>query len=311
MKLFKTITPPLWRVMVFLCLFVLISGLIGPRIISAGIMLRDGFGIYGGIGKAMIFGCIAFVLLARHSKKQFKINAWQRTQTGWFVAALVAFGIASGGIDGLIAGQQTWSNVVAAHGGLLLAVAFAGLGTFGVPNIRHLWHTYRQELVRAALLSVAFYVFLWVVYALWQPLASIVMWSVQGLLGITNLQAVVVPPNTLIFDKFGITIAEYCSGIESIALFTSLYAVVGLLDWPHVNRRRYFMIFPFALLMLFCLNIVRVYGLIIAGYYINPDIAFSLFHTYAGMVFFIVYSIIFWAIAYKYLVTKPPAGQKT
>jgi len=55
---------------------------------------------------------------------------------------------------------------------------------------------------------------------------------------------------------------------------------------------------------LFVLNIVRVYGLIMAGYYINPEIAFSLFHTYAGMVFFILYSAVFWAVAYRYLINR-------
>jgi exosortase/archaeosortase family protein len=59
-----------------------------------------------------------------------------------------------------------------------------------------------------------------------------------------------------------------------------------------------------ALLLLFGLNILRVYVLVMAGYYINPQIAFSLFHTYAGMVFFIIYSGIFWAVSYKWMLQK-------
>ena len=109
-------------------------------------------------------------------------------------------------------------------------------------------------------------------------------------------------------DKFGITVAEFCSGIESIALFTALYAIVGLLDRHRLNIKRYLWIFPIALVLLFGLNIVRVYSLIMAGYYIDPEIAFSLFHTYAGMVFFILYSVVFWLVAYKYLLKAPRKG---
>ena len=172
----------------------------------------------------------------------------------------------------------------------------------GWANLTRLWDAYRRQLQLAAGIAVAFFAFLTLVYALWQPLASVVMYCVDALLRLTGLVTLVVPPNTLILDKFGITIAEYCSGIESIALFTGLYLIVGLLDWPRLNRRRYFIVFPFALLLLMALNVVRVYGLIVAGYFINPEIAFSLFHTYAGLVFFIIYSAIFWAVAYKHLV---------
>jgi exosortase/archaeosortase family protein len=111
----------------------------------------------------------------------------------------------------------------------------------------------------------------------------------------------ILPPRTLLFNKFGINIIEYCSGIESIALFTGLYALIGVLDWQRFNHKRVIYIFPIGLIILFLFNILRVFVLILGGYYINPSIAFSLFHTYAGMVFFILYSIIFWAVSYKSL----------
>lgn len=305
MKLLKTITPLLWRVIVFLCLFLLISGIAGPRIISGGILFKDGFGLYGGVGKALIFALIAFFLLARHNKTQVVLTPWQPLLLGWLVASFIAFMASWAGVDGLLAGDRQPMNLILAHSGLLLSIICAVIACMGPKNIQLLWRQYSREALISVGLAVAFYVFLTVVYALWQPLASVVLWGVGGLLDISGLKSMIVPPHTLIFDKFGITIAEYCSGIESIALFTSLYAVVGLLDWHRINKRRYFMVFPFALLVLFGLNIVRVYALIMAGYHINQEIAFSLFHTYAGMVFFILYSAVFWALAYKYLLGKP------
>lgn len=301
MKLLQAITPLLWRVIAFVLFFVVISGLIGPKVISGGILFRDGFSIYGGIGKAAIFGIIAFVLLARHNKRRVTLEPWNSRLAMWFVVAVVFLALAWTGVSGLLAGDRTLMNLGLAHGGLLLSIVLIAVGCFGINNLGVIWRKYKREIIKSVVIGVAFYFFLLAVYALWQPLASIVLSGVTGLLNMSGLPSMYVPPHTLVFDKFGITVAEFCSGIESIALFTGLYVIVGLLDWKRLNRSRYFIVFPLALLALFGLNILRVYALIMAGYYINAEIAFSLFHTYAGMVFFILYSIAFWGIFYKYL----------
>lgn len=309
-KLQKTITPLQWRVIVFGLLFVIISGIIGPRIISGGIMFRDGFVAYGGIGKAVLFSLVAFALLVRHNKTKLLLGAWQPTLLYWAMAAVVCFAFSWGAISLLLAGERTFTNLFLAHAGLVAGPTFTALGCFGIGNVERVWTAYRREIVYSFAIGVSFYLFLQLVYLLWQPLASVVLVSVNSLLGLSGLEATVAPPNTLMFDKFGITIAEFCSGVESIALFTGLYAIMGLLDWKKLNKKRYFAVFPAALLGLCVFNILRVYGLIMAGYYINPEIAFSLFHTYAGMVFFIIYSAIFWAIAYNYLLGRKTAPSK-
>lgn len=301
----KTITPLLRRVIVFLVIFVIISGISGPRIIDGDILFRDGFALYGGFGKALIFGIIAFALLIRRNTSTIALQAWHWNLLGWAVVSGIAFFVSWVAVSNLLNDQRSAMNLIAAHLGLLLSIVCAAIACLGSANIRALWDNYRREIINSILIAGAFYLFLTVVYALWNPLATVVLHSVKLLLDITGLSATIAPPHTLILDKFGITVAQYCSGIESIALFTGLYAIVGLLDWERLNKRRYFIVFPVALLFLFGLNIVRVYGLIIAGYYIDPQIAFSLFHTYAGLVFFILYSTIFWAIAYKHLLAKP------
>lgn len=304
MHYIKTIPQLFWQGIVFLVIFIAVSGVIGPRIISGGILFRDGFALYGGLGKAFIFGCIAFALLARHNKKDIKLDPWKPTQLGWAAAALALFALAWVSVGNLLDGQRNLANLTLAHGGLVAGLLSAAVGCFGLENLRTLWKTYRAVIVRSAIIAGVFYLFLQLVYMLWRPLATAVLVSVNFLLDLTGLHSVFVPPHTLMFDKFGITVAEYCSGIESIALFTGLYVIVGLLDWQRINRQRYYLIFPFALLGLFAMNILRVFGLIMAGYHINPEIAFSMFHTYAGMVFFILYSGIFWAFSYKYLINK-------
>lgn len=302
----STITiPPLWRVVIFLGFFVLISGLLGPRIISGGILYRDGFAVYGGFGKAAIFGLIAFVLLVRHKGFELRLEPWHPLLLAWLAASFCLCVVAWMGINNLLAGDRTFQNIALAHAGLVLSVTCAAVACMGPSNMQLLWHTYRHELLLASAIMGVFYVFLLGVYALWRPLASTVLVSVHGLLSTTSIPTELIPPNTLITDKFGITVAQYCSGIESIALFSGLYAIVGLLDRQRLDMRRYALLFLPAIAILFGLNILRVFALIVAGYYVNPKIAFSLFHTYAGMLFFVLYSVIFWAIAYKYIVRSP------
>jgi exosortase/archaeosortase family protein len=127
-------------------------------------------------------------------------------------------------------------------------------------------------------------------------------------MGLIGVNSNVISSMTLQFDKFSIRISEYCSGIESIALFAGLYILIGLIDWSRLNRRKFLIAFLPGLVILFGFNILRVFALILAGYYINPQIAFSLFHTYAGMVFFIIYSAIFWKVSYSWMLIKNGKG---
>jgi exosortase/archaeosortase family protein len=282
----------------------LLSGLIGPRIISGGIVHKYGFGIYGGAGKALLFAALAFLLLAYRRGFELKLRPWQPYNLIWLGLSALAFTGAWLGVTHLLQGQTTAFDIVSTHAFLLSSLVFAAGGIFGAANLRLLLHVYKRELLISIGLGAAFYGFLTLVYSLWTVLAAGVLHSVRWLLGAFGLHSTILPPRTLLFNKFGIGIAQYCSGIESIALFTGLYALVGVLDWPRLNHRRFLYIFPLALIILFGFNILRVAALIAAGYYINPQIAFSLFHTYAGMVFFIIYSLIFWRLSYAWMLRK-------
>jgi len=297
----KAAAPLLWRAAAFLGVFVLLSGSIGPRIISHGLINKDGFQIYGGAGKALLFSVLALLLLVQRRGTALRLQPWRATNTIWLVLSGLVLATAWIGVDKLINGTSglVWPLLV--HVSLLASVVLAAGGTFGPANLRLLAHTYHRELFISLGLAVGFFFFLYAVYGLWKVLAAAVLHAVRWLLDLSGLSATILPPRTLLLSKFGIDVAQYCSGIESIALFTALYALIGVLDWRRFNHRRYLYIFPAALLILFGLNILRVFVLILAGYYINPQIAFSLFHTYAGMLFFILYSIVFWAISYRWL----------
>lgn len=182
-KLYKTITPLIWRVIVFACLFVIISGIIGPRIISGGILFRDGFVLYGGIGKAVLFSLIAFVLLVRFNKTKLKLQMWKPDLLYWMMAAVVCLALAWGAISSLLAGDRQFSYLFVAHAGLLAGLILTAVGCMGIENIKKVWAVYRREISTSLAIGASFYVFLQIVYLLWQPLASVVLYSVNALLG--------------------------------------------------------------------------------------------------------------------------------
>src|SRR5688572_14554708 len=176
MNAIRAITPLTWRVIAFVGLFVAISGIAGPRIIASDIFFRDGFGVYGSMGKACIFGLVSLFLLV-HRRPPVTLAPWSRVQLVWLAASATSFIISWFAIDSLITGQPTLWHLLCAHAGLLMSVAFAGLACFGAHNLRILFGAYRREVIIAAGISVAFLVFLTMVYALWQPLSTVVMYS--------------------------------------------------------------------------------------------------------------------------------------
>lgn len=290
------------RTIVFLGIFIIFSGIIGPRIISHGLINQAGFEFYGGAGKALLFGVLALLLLLWHARKPLpRLESWHWRNLSWIVLLAVCLIGTWIGVGYLINGSHMVLWPVLTHACLLSGVMFAAMGVFGTRNLHILFAKYKREVGVALLLAVGFFGFLYLVYGLWTYLAAAVLHAVQWLLERIGLHSTLLPPRTLLFDKFGINIAETCSGIESIALFSAFYALVGVLDWPRLNHRKLFYMFVPALLVLFGFNILRVALLILAGYYINPRIAFSLFHTYAGMLFFILYSILFWAVCYDFM----------
>jgi exosortase/archaeosortase family protein len=296
--------PLLRRISAFIAVFIIVSGLLGPRIISNGLLYRYHFDIYGPAGKAFLFSIVAFGILT-FRKWHIVIGPWRLSDLVWALLACLSFICASIAVSMLENGTAgaIWPSI--AHISLLATIIFGALTTLGYKNIRQAIRTFRHEIYSVVALSILFIGFLDIVYSFWKYLSATVLHAVHFLLAATGVSSTILPPRTLLFDKFGVEIAQYCSGVESIALFTALYALVGLLDWSKLNHKRFLILFVPGLLVLFACNILRVYLLILAGYFINPHIAFSLFHTYAGMLFFILYSALFWRVSYRWLMSTP------
>jgi exosortase/archaeosortase family protein len=266
---------------------------------------KFGFQIYGGAGKALLFSSIAFILLIWRKKKFPILKPWTNINILWLAGSIILLLSALRIINKLIyASKGLIVLPILAHVCIILSVLFLLCFSFGLQNLIALIKIHKRELLLSLGMAALFIVFLYAVYALWTVLASLALKSDKFLLKLVDVPSVYVPPQSLFFSKFSVTISKYCSGIDSTALFASLYALVGILDWQRFNHRKYEATFLPALLILFGFNIIRIFLLIMGGYYINPQIAFSLFHTYAGMVFFIFYSLVFWALTYKWMLNK-------
>jgi exosortase len=143
-----------------------------------------------------------------------------------------------------------------------------------------------------------------VVWSLWPYLSAGVMEATHFLLKILGVNVTVINSNTISVNGFAAQIAEACSGIYSIFIFTALYLFIVFLDWDKINKKKAALVFIPAVLGAFAFNIIRVFTLMLVGAYISRDLALGLYHSYSGMLFFLLYFVLFWGLGYKWMKKK-------
>lgn len=298
--------PIYGRLVWFGAAFLILSGLIGSRIIGTSLLEDAKFWMYGGAGKALLFAVVVLAIMVSKQTQPLKFTPPEPLiQNSWVGLSAVCFSLLLIILDSLASGAYHPALILMAHVLLWLVVVSLGLAVFGWSNIKRMAGHYRSEIGLTTLITAVFYALFNLIYSLWAVLAAVVLGAIRWLLLIAGLRVQVSPPRTLVLDKFGVTIEQYCSGIESLALFLGLFMLIAVLDWQRFNHGRLAVAFSIGLIGLFLCNILRVFLLIMAGYYINPAIAFSLFHSYAGMVLFIIYFWLFWRFSYpRVLKTK-------
>jgi len=148
---------------------------------------------------------------------------------------------------------------------------------------------------------VLFYSLLNVLSRAWEPLATFTQKSVQSLFVISGLHVTSAPNRTLLLHKFGVRFEQSCSGIGLLIIFAALFCFVAILDWKKLNHKRAFMALLVGLAGLLLVNIIRVYLLILGGYFINISIASQLYHSYTGLLVLTAYSAVFWKLSYAWM----------
>ena len=190
------------------------------------------------------------------------------------------------------------------HTCLLLGVFFSIIGFFDVDFLKKLWKDFYKQILLFGLIGAGFWMVFDYVYELWPYLSGIVLVSEVALLKLISPMVSIMPPLTIVLPNFSITIADYCSGIESIVLFSFLHLMITFYEWKRINKVRIFLIYFPLVVGLFMVNILRVFFIILVGMFYSPDIAAKLFHTYLGMVLFIIYFFVVWRFTYPFILKK-------
>ena len=178
---------------------------------------------------------------------------------------------------------------------------FLGLGVFGLEFIKDFFNKFKKELIYFLIFGVIVYSLMNLVWKLWPYLSLVVLKIVYFLLKLIISKVQVIGGSTLQVGHFAATIGEACSGIYSIFIFASLYLFGVLLDWKKLNKSKIILIFIPAVLGAFFVNVLRVFLLFIFGAYVSEKLALGLYHSYVGMIFFMIYFTVFWLLFYKWM----------
>lgn len=307
-RLFKDYSPGfrqfIIQLIVYCILFIVVTGIVGPWIIPTRLLYGFHFFIYGNMGKMVLFSAIAFIILTRHKIKSISFIRYNRFNLFFVVLSFVFIPIFFHFASLLLKEKNFYSNITLslfAHFLAVLIPTFLILGVFGKQFIKYFLRQFKKEIRICIGLSVAFYLAIFQIWKLWPYLSWMVMKSVAWMLSLHIAPIREMGQLTLFVKTFAVRIEQACSGIESIFLFSSLYVLIALVDWKEFNKKKLIFSFIPALIGLFIVNIIRVYILILIGVYFSPRLMLELFHTYLGMVLFIVYFLLFWSIFYKKL----------
>jgi exosortase len=291
----------LWKTLIFVAAFMVFSFIIGTKIFTNNFIDTWKIGIYARIGYILLFSIAGFILLYRKRLTEFQKFKHHLRDTLMLVVSimtLVGFYIIE------IYSSQiplTLINIILVHVLGISIFFFLALGIYGVIFVKHFLKRFKKELLYFIIFGIIVYSLMNAVWSLWPYLSMGVMKAVTFLLNILGINVLVVNSNTIGVNGFTVQIAEACSGIYSIFIFSALYLFIVFLDWNKINKKKAAIVFIPAVLGAFAFNIIRVFTLLLVGAYISRNLALGLYHSYSGMIFFLIYFLLFWGLLYKWM----------
>lgn len=291
----------------FLLLFLFASGIVGSWLVPTRLLYGFGFFIYGNLGKMVLIFVILLGLLIR--ERLLELQSLPRPRIV-IPAVLMAFALVPVFMllgthlisHGPVTNQIAMTTL--AHMVLITIPASLLYGVFGPSFLRDFVTRFVRSIGVAIGIALVLDILIFQVWKLWPIFSTGVLVSVQWLLSLTFDHVNHVPPYLLAVGSFAVQIEQACSGLDSLFLFTALYVMVGIVDYRRLNMPKLVYTYLPAALGMYAVNILRVYILMLIGVLISPTLAIRLFHTYAGMVLFILYFAAFWSVMYKRLLKK-------
>ncbi|MFA4953081.1 MAG: archaeosortase/exosortase family protein [Candidatus Pacearchaeota archaeon] len=186
---------------------------------------------------------------------------------------------------------------------LFIILFFLIILIFGFKFIKDFFKEYKKGLGVVVIGIIVVYNFIRQFQELWPYLSgfvSRVVYYMLNFIGTANLSFSGVLP-ILSFNGFIVKIAQTCSGIDSIFIFTSLYLGILTWDWKILNKKKAFWLFFIGVAGAFAMNIIRIFILILIGAYISRDFVLNVFHTNASAILFLIYFAVFWKLSYNWM----------
>ncbi len=299
MKFGKGFRQFLGRTGVFLVLFILISFVIGQGIVVSSLLMDFKFFIYGGMGKVMLFSIFGFVLFYRDrllKMKFFRRENADYSRMGLSFVCTLCFYVLTLNIDKFSPGVL---SIFLFHLLFLGIFVFLIMGIYGKDFLKDFLKRFRKELGYFAVFGIVVYFLMFYVWKAWPFFSGIVVGASSFLLGLIG-EVRMIGDFAISFDGFAAEIGEACSGIYSIFIFSSLYLFAVIMDWGKLNKKKVCLVFVPAVVGAFLVNVFRVFLLFVVGAYISRDLAIGLYHSYVGMIFFLIYFSVFWFWFYDF-----------
>jgi hypothetical protein len=262
---------------------------------------------------------IALVFFTMYYKEQIaKISHEKRKNLAtilWIIAGIVTVGLYYllrylANIFKITEGTSYYLIYIGSVLALLTGFIFFTIGVFTWPYLKTLYKELKKGIWVTVLLMILTYFLLMGFQSLWPFFSGTVTTILYALftpLFPTYLDWSGVAP-LLDVNGFIVSIGAPCSGTESMFLFMVFSVGLYLLDRKRIIKTRFYIASIIGLVGVYFVNILRLFLLIIAGIYINPEFAVGLFHTNIGWLLFVIYFFIYYLIMrkfiYKYNISK-------
>jgi exosortase/archaeosortase family protein len=292
------------RLLLFLVLFIAVSGITGSWVVSSRLLYGFYFFIYGNLGKMVLISVIIFGLLIRKNLGDLEKLAKVKTNFAFIALSFLLIPVFFLFGSKLLEYQNFAQNLllfISTHALLVLIPTLLLTGIFGIRFLSSFVKQFHKEILACLGISVVYDIAIFQVWKLWPVFSDGVLHSVRFLLSLTSSNVQVIEPRIIEVNNFAVSIGQACSGLDSLFLFSSLYLLIAILDFKDFNKIKLIgMVIP-AVIGLYMVNIFRVYLLVTIGAYVSADLAIKLFHTYLGMVLFIIFFFVFWRFSYKWM----------
>lgn len=289
---------------IFLGFFMAFIFLIGTKLYQNDLLSGWKIEIWGRVGYILLFSIFGFILLYRERLLKLKTFKHKIKDYVFLIISfilLILFYLFEINATKFIINIP---NIILVN---LLGVSifvFLWLGIYGVDFTKMLIKKFKRELFYFLCFGIVVAFSMNLIWSLWSYFSLIVTKIVYFLLKLVSDKVHLIEPRTLVINGFGAQIAEACSGVYSIFLFTALYLLIVFLDWKKINKLKAGLLFIPAVVGAFLVNILRVFAIMIFGAFVSKDIALGLYHSYVGMIFFLIYFALFWYLLYDWMKEK-------